>query len=307
MKSPLIYTAILGLACGFVVGFWTAKKIKPRIFEDNGSIKLVRAIPTINPKLEEGIEKIATPAAVVASAAATASQSALSFDELNKTVGPCVKLPVMMFHHIEEEADAKVKGQTGLNVTPEYFRKDMEYLKTHGYTTIFLNQLADFFNTKTPLPKKAVAITLDDGYQDNYQKMYPILKEYGFRATIFTPTGLLQNPDYLTWQNIAEMSSSGLVYFANHTWSHHPSSGSVATQDKEISLANTQLSDHGQDPNKIFAYPYGNPSKDAEIVLAKYNFQLAFTTRHGSIMCKGQKYELPRIRIGNAPLSSYGF
>ncbi|KKR39562.1 MAG: hypothetical protein UT72_C0006G0021, partial [Candidatus Woesebacteria bacterium GW2011_GWB1_40_101] len=58
---------------------------------------------------------------------------------------------------------------------------------------------------------------------------------------------------------------------------------------------------------KVFAYPYGGVSSVAERVLLKYAYKLAFSTRYGSILCKKQRFELPRIRIGNSPLSSYGF
>jgi len=230
----------------------------------------------------------------------------LTFDEMNNSFGPCVRVPVLMFHHIQEMKDAKEKHQTSLTVIPEDFRKDMEYLKTNNYTSISLADLAAFFDQGLALPKKSVAITLDDAYEDNYSIMWPILKEYGFKATIFTPTGLVQNPDYLSWDQIKEMSNSGLVYFGNHTWSHHGSTGSPEVLEKEISLADTQLNEHGENQAKIFAYPYGNPSKSAESVLQKSGYKMAFTTVSGSTMCKGKRYELPRIRVGNASLKAYG-
>jgi len=211
-----------------------------------------------------------------------------------------------MFHHIESGAEAKLNHQTSLAVTPEFFAKDMEYLKTHGYTTIFPRDLVNFFDNSVPLPKKPVMITLDDAYEDNYVNAYPILKQYGFKATIFTPTGLVQNPEYLSWQQIAEMGGSGLVYFGNHTWSHHSSAGTLAVQDKEISLADSQLTEKGQNPDKIFAYPYGNPSVDAENILTKYGYKMAFTTVPGNVMCKGKRFTLPRTRMGNAELNHFG-
>jgi peptidoglycan/xylan/chitin deacetylase (PgdA/CDA1 family) len=236
----------------------------------------------------------------------TPSPKSVSFEDLNKKYGPCVRLPVLMFHHIESEAEAKLNHQTSLAVTPEHFTGDMEYLKTHGYTTIFPKELINFFDNGIPLPKKAVMITLDDAYGDSYTNAYPILKQYGFKATIFTPTGLVQNPGYLNWEQIKEMSGSGLVYFANHTWSHHNSAGTLAVQEKEISLADGQLAEKGLNNDKVFAYPYGNPSIDAEKILTKYGYKLAFTTVHGNISCEGKRLTLPRIRIGNAALSSYG-
>lgn len=277
----LVIAAVVG---GTLSGWWSVKGTNK---------KVIGVIPTPT------IELTPTPTVVV-------TPSPVSFQEMNRNFGPCVKLPVLMYHHIEEEKDAKIKNQTSLNVTPEFFEKQIVYLKEKGYTTISLEELIKFFDEGVSLPKKAVAITLDDAYEDNYSKMYPILKKYGFKATIFTPTGLVQNPDYLSWQEIREMNSSGLVYFANHTWSHHGSAGSLEVQNKEIDLADKQLAENGQNVYKIFAYPYGKPSVDAEKILTKYDYKVAFTTNPGMIMCRGKRFELPRIRIGNASLSNYG-
>lgn len=236
----------------------------------------------------------------------TPTPKSVAFEDLNKSFGPCAKVSVLMFHHIESEAKAKLNHQISLAVTPEFFAKDMKYLKTHGYTTIIPRDLINFFDNGVSLPKKAVMITMDDAYEDNYVNAYPILKQYGFKATIFTPTGLVQNPEYLSWDQIREMSSLGLVYFGNHTWSHHSSAGSLEVQDKEISLADGQLAEKGQNPDKVFAYPYGNPSVDAEKMLIKYDYKLAFTTVYGNILCKGKRFTLPRIRMGNAELNHFG-
>ncbi|MCX6726642.1 MAG: polysaccharide deacetylase family protein [Candidatus Shapirobacteria bacterium] len=232
------------------------------------------------------------------------TQKPITIDDLNKKYGPCTKVSVLMYHHIQDEATAKVNNQVSLTVTPEFFRKHLQYLKDKGYSVIGMTDLNNFFNKAVALPKKSAIITLDDAYEDNYTNAYPILKEFGYKATIFVPTGHVMGLEYLTWDRMRQMSD--LVYFANHTWSHHASTGSAQVLEKEISLADKQLAEHGFNSDKVFAYPYGNPSGEAEKILAKYNYTLAFTTTHGNIMCKSQKYILSRIRIGNAPLSSYG-
>jgi peptidoglycan/xylan/chitin deacetylase (PgdA/CDA1 family) len=234
------------------------------------------------------------------------SKRPLSVDELNKMYGPCTKLPVLIYHHVEEEKTAIENNQQYLNITPELFKKQMEYLKNKNYTPISPSELVDFFDDGGSLPLKPVLITLDDAYEDNYINAFPILKEYGFKATIFTPTGLVQNPEYLNWEEIKEMSDTGLIYFGNHTWSHHASKGAPEVLKKEISLADTQLTEKGQNDAKIFAYPYGSPSQGAEKVLIEMGYKLAFTTVHGDMMCKGKRFELPRIRLGNSELTKYG-
>ena len=74
-----------------------------------------------------------------------------------------------MYHHLDEQGDGNA------TVSAEGFRRQMELLKTEGYTPISLQQLADF-SQGGKLPEKPVLITFDDGYTSNYMLAYPILQ-----------------------------------------------------------------------------------------------------------------------------------
>ncbi len=235
---------------------------------------------------------------------ATATPKPATVESMSEEYGPCTKVNVLMYHHIQDEKTAKEKGQMSLTVTPDFFRKHLQYLKDNGYSVITMAELKNFFNSGVALPKKSATITVDDGYKDNYEVMYPILKEFGFKATVFVATGLLNNPGYMTWDDLNQMKD--LVYFGNHTWSHHSSAGTKEKQIEEIGLADKQLTEHGLNGDKIFAYPYGAASKTAKEVLTTDSYQIAFTTVHGNILCRGKSLELPRIRVGDASLKSYG-
>lgn len=235
---------------------------------------------------------------------ATATPKPVTVESMSEEYGPCTKVNVLMYHHIQDEKTAKEKGQMSLTVTPDFFRKHLQYLKDNGYSVITMAELKNFFNGGAVLPKKSVMITIDDGYKDNYEVMYPILKEFSFKANVFVATGLLNNPGYMTWDDLNQMKD--LVYFGNHTWSHYSSSGTKEKQTEEINLADKQLREHGLNDEKIFAYPYGSASKNAKEVLTNDGYQVAFTTVHGNILCRGKSLELPRIRVGDASLKSYG-
>jgi peptidoglycan/xylan/chitin deacetylase (PgdA/CDA1 family) len=269
-----------------------------------GLIVVRKNLPVKTGTIATNVAIITVTPTAVALSSAIPTIKAMSFEDMNVAFGPCTQTPVLMYHHIQEETAAKANGQASLSVTPEFFRKQMEYLKTKSYSVIEMKQLVDFFNNGIALPKKSVLITLDDGYEDNYTNAWPILKEYGFKATIFTPTGLVDNPDYFSWSQMAEMKDN--IYFANHTWSHHSSTGTEAVLNKEIGMADTQLAEHGYNSEKIFAYPYGKSSSNDEKILNKYGYKLAFTTTYGRILCKAKRFDLPRVRIGNADLNKYG-
>lgn len=234
------------------------------------------------------------------------SPKPLTFAEMNALYGPCANLSTLMYHHIQDLGLAKTKNQQNLTVDTQVFKKQMQYLKDSGYSTISMSDLVGFFDSGTAIPKRALLLTFDDGYDDFAINAVPILRDFGFKATLFTPTGLINNPGYLSWASVLSISQGKDVEFANHTWSHKAMRKDGSIDEKEISLADTQLSEKGLDIPKVFAYPYGSVSDIAQTLLTKYGYKLAFTTRHGSILCEKQRLILPRVRIGNTTLSAYG-
>jgi len=211
-----------------------------------------------------------------------------------------------MYHHIEEESVAKENGYASLTVTPKIFDQQLTYLDSQHYTTIDMQQLINFFDQNIPLPSKSVLLTFDDAYKDFAKNTAPILNNHRDKATIFVPTGLMGVTNYLSWEDLKTLGNNSNYLFANHTWSHHSSISDTKTLLFEITTADTQLKDHALGQVAIFAYPYGTPSTNAETILEQLSYKLAFTTTHGTYLCKKQRLTLPRIRIGNAQLNNYG-
>ena len=125
-------------------------------------------------------------------------------------------------------------------------------------------------------------------------------------ATIFISTGLIDNPGYLSWEEISQATPSAYL-FANHTWSHKNMQTTKEKIEFEISTADNQLTERGLGSAKVFAYPYGLVSDYAKKYLEELEYKLAFGTRSGRTLCKKQRFELPRVRVGNTELSNYGF
>lgn len=282
MKSVLLKLLLLSSLIFVAIIFFTSKK----------TLIAPIPIPTLVP----------TP---VSTPTPTPTPRPLTFAEMNALYGPCAQLPVLMYHHIQTKESAIADKQTALTVYTDVFKNQMQYLKNKNYNVLTLNDLINFFDSGTGIPKHSVLLTFDDGYQDFYTDAYPVLSNFGFHSTMFTPTGLINNPDYLTWDEIPQMNS--LVLFANHTWSHKNVQVSGSAMQYEISTADTQLSAHGLNSPKTFAYPYGLETSQAETYLSSLGYKLAFTTVPGNILCKKQRFALPRVRIGNIPLSFLDF
>lgn len=250
----------------------------------------------------------ATPfSSPVSSLPPTPTPRPLTFAEMNALYGPCVYLPTLMYHHVQDMGQAKSKKQVSLTVSTIIFAKQMQSLKDKDYTTVSMQDLVNFFDQGTPIIKKSILLTFDDAYDDFATNAYPILSALNFKATVFVPTGLMNNYDYLYWDIIAQIASEGRVLFANHTWSHKNVKTKTDILEREISTADLQLGERGLNSPKVFSYPYGLESNQAVSYLNKLNYQLAFTTKPGSILCKKQRLDLPRVRIGDRDLSAYGF
>lgn len=220
--------------------------------------------------------------------------------------GPCKNIPVLLYHHIQPQEEAKAREQEKISVDNKIFEEQMEYLASRGYTTITPDEL--LAGLKADLPIKPILITFDDAYSDFYQFAYSAIVRYGIKVTLFVPTGLINNPGYLSWEELMEMSKSGLIIFGDHTWSHK-NLASVLPDIilYEISTAKTQLEEHGLGPVSTFAYPYGSGNSEAKIILEQLGFTSAFTTNPGTFQCAKLPFDFRRNRVGNAPLSSYGF
>jgi len=88
------------------------------------------------------------------------------------------EVPILMYHRI-----ANIPNDRN-TVSPAMFEQHLKYLKSHGYTTISLYELYDHITNKAPLPPKAIVLTFDDGYDDNFSNALPLLIQYGMTATV---------------------------------------------------------------------------------------------------------------------------
>ena len=206
-------------------------------------------------------------------------------------------VPVLNYHQIEE------KNGNPLTLWPDQFEAQMAYLADAGYTTITIDEMMDALENGTPLPEKPVIITFDDGYADNYEYAYPILKKYGFKATIFLIYDFTNTyPNYLTWEQINEMKESGLIHFESHTMTH-ANLAELNSADElrhEIADSHDLLSEKlGYDMHYI-AYPGGRVNAEIEEITRAAGYRGGFTVHYGLSTPEEGCYQMDRIPIFGA-------
>ena len=124
-------------------------------------------------------------------------------------------LPVLMYHHMVPDG----QDCNDMTVTPGKFRSDLETVLAMGYTPVLPRELA----AGDALPEKPILITFDDGYRSNYDLVYPILREYGVKACISIIVLMpdLPTDNFCTWDQLREMTASGLVEIGSHSYRLH--------------------------------------------------------------------------------------
>lgn len=140
-------------------------------------------------------------------------------------------VPVFMYHAVSND----IWGIEELFVMPERLEEQLKYLTENGYDPIFFEDLYHVEDYDKP-----VILTFDDGYEDNYTELFPLLKKYNVKATIFIITGYMNQPKYLTDQQILEMADSGLVSIQSHTFSH-PDLDELSLEEQTAQLVDSKL------------------------------------------------------------------
>ena len=214
-----------------------------------------------------------------------------------------VDVPILMYHHFAQE------GNDATVITPETFRAQLAAIRDAGYTAVSMQELYDYVYCGTELPEKPFCITIDDGYLSNYEIAYPILKEFGMKATIFSigfsfGSSVYKDTEHpitphFDFDQAAEMMDSGLISIQCHTYDMHqwapfetvspvreamsPLPGESEEEFIQVILAD--IEQYQQMYSRAFgsraialAYPSGVYSDLTEVVLHENGFPITLST-----------------------------
>ena len=123
-------------------------------------------------------------------------------------------VPILLYHHF-----GSVGRPSRSYISPALFHDQLRCLRDRGYRVVGLGELIEALREGERVPPKTVALTIDDGWLDNYEAALPIIRRFGFPVTIFLVSGRIGRKGYLGWQEIREMRKAG-VRFGAHSVSH---------------------------------------------------------------------------------------
>lgn len=215
--------------------------------------------------------------------------------------------PILMYHSVNPQP---IAGRM-LTVSPKTFQRQMRFLKTRHYNVLKLEELAGLIKKKKKIPADTVAITLDDGYKDNFLYAFPVLKKYELPVTIFIITnevGRSQN-DRLSWNDIRAMRDSGLVFFGSHTLGPEPLVNIESEEElkRQIFESKKVLQEKLGVPVTLFSYPEGRFNEKIKGLVIAAGYKAAVATNPGKKFANNDLFALKRLRISENAKNPFVF
>lgn len=208
------------------------------------------------------------------------------------------KVAVLGYHSFSKEKEEDI-----FIMPINEFEEQLKYLKRHHYKALSLDEFYDYYKGNKKIPRKSVLITMDDGYQSNYDLAFPLLKKYNMKATVFYigSNVIGENKNYMNKDTLELIKKNyPNIEIASHSYNLHYDKSIekgidylTADFDKMEDVVNT----------KYFAYPYGHYNEDIIKVLKTKKYKMAFGFGPGKEHRKASRndniYTIPRLNITN--------
>ncbi|WP_200763693.1 poly-beta-1,6-N-acetyl-D-glucosamine N-deacetylase PgaB [Nitrosophilus alvini] len=242
---------------------------------------------------------------------------------------------VLCYHNIEDNP----KDRDIMSISTDKFIQQLNWISNHGYHPVSIDDLIAAKNGVKPLPEKAILLTFDDAYKNFYTRVYPLLKAFNYPAVLAVVGKWMESDEegtfmygdkrkprnmLLTWKEIKEMSDSGLVEIASHSYDMHkgvlgnpqgnvqpalttriynPKSGTYEDDESYLKRVEADIKKSselifekiGKKP-KAIVWPFGEYNEAALKIAKKYGMDIAFTLDDGSNSLKNSD-RLKRILI----------
>jgi peptidoglycan/xylan/chitin deacetylase (PgdA/CDA1 family) len=221
-------------------------------------------------------------------------------------------IPVLTYHHILRDEENTRFRHTSTTTSVVAFSNQMTWLRDMGYSTLTLYQLEGYVRNRMNLPARSVVITFDDGLKSVYRYAYPILKEYGFKATSFVISSRIKrypqpwNPKALQFMSISELQATQDVFdIQSHTHFLHRVDGyrhpillSRSYHNVLFDFEHSRRALAQFNPHVLYlSWPFGGYDDKAVKAANDAGFHMAVTTVRGKVKPGDNPFLLKRLYI----------
>ena len=196
----------------------------------------------------------------------------------------------LMYHRFEENK------YPSTNIRLNDFKKHLMAVEKSNINFINPKNFEDELNKNKT--QRKILLTIDDGFTSFYEKAWPILKEKKIPFILFVSTREVGAFNYMTWDQIKELSDESFVEIGNHSHTHEYLVDEnydfiKADIEKSISIFKEKLGNN----SSFFSYPFGEYSLEFKDIIKSLGFKYAFGQHSGVIDETKNFYELPRFPI----------
>ena len=219
--------------------------------------------------------------------------------------------PIITYHQVVP--DDRPKDPWQLNVSAHQYERQMRFLHKHGYRCVSLMELLKQQQNGQSYKRKSIALTFDDGYEDFITLTYPILRGFGFTATVFLITDYVgkrsdrkfeKGVPFLSWEQVSSLKKDG-ISFGSHTCTH-PDLPQLSKEQiwSELVTSKESIEDRLGEKVQLLAYPHGHTSLEIQQMAEAAGYEAACGISRG----KSSRFNLWRTQCRtNDTLLSFAF
>jgi len=221
-------------------------------------------------------------------------------------------IPILTYHHILRDEENTRFRHTSTTTSVRAFSNQMTWLRDRDYTTLTMYQLEGYIRNKMNLPARSVVITFDDGLKSANRYAYPVLKEYGFKATAFVISSRIKrhpqkwDPRSLQFMSVSELEQIQDVFdVQSHTHFLHRVDGhrqpillSRSYHNLLFDFERSRRALSQFNPHVLYlSYPFGGYNTTALQAVNDAGFHMAVTTVKGKVKPGDNPFLLKRLYI----------
>jgi peptidoglycan/xylan/chitin deacetylase (PgdA/CDA1 family) len=201
-------------------------------------------------------------------------------------------VPILKYHRV-----GPFRGDHVPTVSAEAFERQLQLIRRFGYRVLTLAEVAAYLEQGRLPPRRSLALTFDDGCEEVATVAWPILKRYGFPATVFVTPGEIGLPGFMSWAQVQDVAADSFE-IGSHTV-HHTYLPLAAPERmrEEIVASKRLLEERLERAVDWISYPIGGYTPEVQRVACEAGYRLACTTNRTAARNGVDRFALRRIKM----------